>query len=143
MRLQQRLVLDREQPRSLVGLQVELEPVESVICHALPPLFGYLTLLRYALPKVPPRGGPEPGSGAVYRHVSRSPRDERQNFWIGPAEAVSIRYSQGRLASGKALVEKGRGEKMLASVTDGLLSGLEMQAEMSELLEELYYESLT
>jgi hypothetical protein len=40
-------------------------------------------------------------------------------------------------------VEKGRGEKMLVSVTDGLLSGLEMQAEMSELLEELYYESLT
>jgi hypothetical protein len=39
-------------------------------------------------------------------------------------------------------VEKGRGEKMLASVTDGLLSGLEMQAELSELLEELYYESL-
>ena len=31
---------------------------------------------------------------------------------------------------------------MLASVTDGLLSGLEMQAEMSEHLEELYYESL-
>ena len=40
-------------------------------------------------------------------------------------------------------MEKGRGEKMLASVTDGLLSGLETQAEMSELLEELYYESLT
>ena len=64
------------------------------------------------------------------------------DFWIGPAEAVSIRYSRGRQTSGKALVEKGRGEKMLASVTDGLLSGLEMQAEMSELLEELYYESL-
>lgn len=39
-------------------------------------------------------------------------------------------------------MEKGRGEEMLASITDGLLSGLEMQAEMSELLEELYYESL-
>ena len=77
-----------------VGL--DLEPVESVIRHALPPPFGYLTLLRYALPKVPRRGGPEPGSGAVNRHVSRSPRDERQYFWIGPAEAVSIRYSRGR-----------------------------------------------
>jgi hypothetical protein len=32
---------------------------------------------------------------------------------------------------------------MLASVTGGLLSGLEMQAEMSELLEEIYYESLS
>jgi hypothetical protein len=42
--------------------------------------------------------------------------------------------------------KKGRGEKMVASITDGLLggllSGLEMQGEMSELLEELYYESL-
>jgi hypothetical protein len=35
---------------------------------------------------------------------------------------------------------------MVTSITDwllgGLLSGLEMQAEMNELLEELYYESL-
>ena len=49
-------------------------------------------------------------------------------------------------SQGKALWEKGRGEEMFASITDGLLdgllSGLEMQAEMSELLEELYYESL-
>ncbi len=43
--------------------------------------------------------------------------------------------------------KKGRGEKMVASTADGLLggllSGLEMQGEMSELLEELYYESLS
>ena len=41
---------------------------------------------------------------------------------------------------------KGRGGKVVASAADGvlggLLSGLEMQGEMSELLEELYYESL-
>jgi hypothetical protein len=46
----------------------------------------------------------------------------------------------------RSLWEKGRSEEMLASITDGLLdgllSGLEMQGEMSDLLEELYYESL-
>lgn len=31
---------------------------------------------------------------------------------------------------------------MVTSITDGLLSGLEMQGEMSSLLEELYYEAL-
>jgi hypothetical protein len=41
---------------------------------------------------------------------------------------------------------KERGEEMLSSVTDGLLggllSGLEAQAEINELLEELYYDCL-
>jgi hypothetical protein len=41
---------------------------------------------------------------------------------------------------------KGRGEKMGTAIVDGLLdgllSGLEMQGEISDLLEELYYESL-
>jgi hypothetical protein len=31
---------------------------------------------------------------------------------------------------------------MVASITDGLLGGLEMQGEISSLLEELYYEAL-
>ncbi len=39
-----------------------------------------------------------------------------------------------------------RGEEMFAPITDGLLggllSGLELQAEMSDLLEEIYYQSL-
>ena len=41
---------------------------------------------------------------------------------------------------------KRRGEEMFAPITDGLLggliSGLEVQGEMSDLLEEFYYESL-
>ena len=41
---------------------------------------------------------------------------------------------------------KRRGGEMFAPMTDGLLggllSGLEMQGEMSDLLEEIYYESL-
>jgi hypothetical protein len=42
---------------------------------------------------------------------------------------------------------KERGEEMLVmmptELLDGLLSGLEAQSEMSELLEELYYDSLS
>jgi hypothetical protein len=41
VRLQQRLVLDREQPRGLVGVQVEFQPVKSVLRHVPPPRFEH------------------------------------------------------------------------------------------------------
>jgi hypothetical protein len=41
---------------------------------------------------------------------------------------------------------KGSGEEMVLSITDGLLggflSGLELQSEMSDLLEQVYYDTL-
>ena len=61
-----------------------------------------------------------------------------------PTLAVSIAPRQGKIIlEERPSWEKGRGEEMFApTMTDGLLSGLEMQHELSELLEELYYESL-
>src|SRR5215212_6778996 len=41
--LKERSVLDGEQPRRLIGLQVELQPVKSVLRHALPPRCGHPT----------------------------------------------------------------------------------------------------
>ncbi len=64
-----------------------------------------------------------------------------------PAGAVSIPGAAGRYSprKGPPGAER-RGEEMFAPITDGLLggllSGLELQAEMSDLLEEIYYQSL-
>jgi hypothetical protein len=60
---------------------------------------------------------------------------------------VSIPGAAGRYPHGKEpFWGKRRGEEMFAPITDGLLggllSGLELQAEMSDLLEEIYYQSL-
>lgn len=40
------------------------------------------------------------------------------------------------------LAQKEEVRQMLVLISDGLLSGLQAQAEISELLEELYYDSL-
>ncbi len=54
----------------------------------------------------------------------------------------------GNIGSGKGPrgAKTGRGEKMVVlmvgGLLDGLLSGLEMQSEINDFLEELYYESL-
>src|ERR671932_1021782 len=104
MRLQELLVLDREQPRSLVRVQVELQPLKSILRHALPPLFGHVAY--YACRKIP-TNEPEPLDEPNRRR--RSP---------GPAKGVG-KEKGGASAGYQKTLPAGRASQVTARPTFG------------------------